>query len=48
MDTKVILVIASIIVVLLYVSYDTERKRKLKLEKRLKKSWGNPSWSSRP
>ena len=43
MDTKVILVIASIIVVLLYVSYDTERKRKLKLEKRLKKSWGNPS-----
>ena len=27
MDTKVILVIASIIVVLLYVSYDTERKR---------------------
>ena len=43
MDTKVILVIASIIGVLRYISNDTEIKKKLKRERILKKYFGKPT-----
>ena len=43
MDIKVIAVIVCMLAVLIYASYDAERKRRLKLEKRLRNSWGKPS-----
>jgi hypothetical protein len=38
MDIKVIAVIVCMLAVLIYASYDAERKRRLKLEKRLRNS----------
>ncbi len=43
MDIKVIAVIVCMLAVLIYASYDAERKRRLKLEKSLRNSWGKPS-----
>lgn len=42
MDVKVIAVIIGIILIVIYVSYDTERKRKIKIEKKLKSLWAKP------
>ena len=43
MDSKVILFIAALIVAVIYLWVDNNRRRRERIEKKLESSWGNPS-----
>ena len=43
MDSKVILFIAALIVAVIYLWVDNNRRRRERIEKKLESSWGKPS-----
>ena len=43
MDSKVILFIAALIVAVIYLWMDNNRRRRERIEKKLESSWGKPS-----